>query len=455
MSLTTEQPGVVLIVDDAPLNLKVLTAALEAHGYRVVAASSGPEALALAEQQTPDIVLLDVVMPEMDGYEVCRRLRAVESTRFLPIVMFTASEDPARLQALEAGADDFLHRPLNQPELLARLRSLLRIKRYHDQVEAQAAELARLNATLAVQVDEQVDQLERLGRLRRFLAPQVAEEVISSDAASLLQSHRREIAVVCCRLQAFMRFVESAEPEIVMDVLGQVYQTLGRIAHAAEGTVGDFSDGGLSVFFNDPLPCERPAAQAALTALNMREQLQTVLAYWRRRGHTLEFGIGIDLGYATLGRIGFEGRYDYAAVGRVVSVAALLCARAEPGEILMSGRVNADVDELMTSRRVGELELTGLPRPVLAYALEHTRSQVGTVNSDLSAREREVAALVARGATNRQIAETLVISERTAETHLERIFGKLNLRARAQLATWAVEHGLGPEHGEARSPRGD
>jgi DNA-binding NarL/FixJ family response regulator len=438
----------VLIVDDTPVNVKLLSASLESAGYRTLAASSGIEALALATSESPDIIVLDVVMPEMDGYEVCRRLRSDDRTRFLPIVMVTMSDDRARLQALDAGADDFLHRPINQPELLARMRSLLRIKRYHDQVTAQAAELVRLNAHLEARVLEQLDHIERLGRLRRFLAPQVAEELISSLDSVLLQSHRREIAVVCCRLQAFTAFVEATEPEIVMQVLGQVYETLGGIVHRFEGTVGDFSEGGLTVFFNDPVPCAEPAVQAARTAIRMRSQLQTLLGYWRKRGHDLEFSVGIDMGYATLGRIGFEGRYDYAAVGRVVSVAALLCQRAEPGQILVSGRLGADVEARMTVRRVGELDLEGLPRPVLAYSLEDLRDQAETVGPDLSAREQEVAGLVARGMTNKQIAETLVISERTAETHLERIFSKLGLHARAQLATWAAERGLVPERAD-------
>ena len=440
------RPAAILIVDDTPLNLKILSGALDVQGYRVFAAESGREALQLAESHPPDIVLLDVVMPEMDGYQVCRHLRAMDATRFVPIVMFTASENPARLQALEAGADDFLSRPLNQPELLARIRSLLRIKRYHDQIEAQTAELARLNASLEARVAAQVDELERLGRLRRFLAPQLAEEIVSTSDAQLLKSHRREIAVVCCRLKDFTAFVESSEPEIVTDVLDQVYGSLGAITHEHEGTIGEFSEGGLSVFFNDPMPCEQPARRAAQTALRMHAQLENVLAYWRRRGHALEFGIGIDQGYATLGRIGFEGRYDYAAVGRVVSVAALLCERADAGQILITGRVCGELDDGMSAQRIGELELKGLPRPVLAYDLVRPKPAAPVATSELSPREREVAVLVARGATNRQIAEALVISERTAETHLERIFSKLGLRARAQLATWVVQHGLSSEH---------
>jgi DNA-binding NarL/FixJ family response regulator len=435
----------VLAVDDNPLNLKLLRGALEAHDYRVVTVASGAEALAMIADVAPDVVLLDVVMPDMDGYAVCQRIRAEPSMRFLPVVMITAYEEQERLRALEAGADDFIYRPLNQAELLARVRSLVRLKRYQGQIERHADELAALNASLEQRVREQIENIERLSRLRRFLSPQVADLVIASSEPLLLESHRREIVVVYCGLHGFGRFADQAEPEVVMDILRELHATLGRNVHRYEGTVGHIAEAGLLVFFNDPLPCDQPARQASQMALSMREQLRPVIDRWRRLGFGLDFFAGIDMGFATLGRIGFEGREDYAAVGRVVRAATRLAEGAEAGQILASGRIAAEIGADFDVSQQVVLNVPGLPTQVLAYRLERART---AAQPELSRREREVASLVSRGLTNRQIAEALVVSERTVETHLERIFAKLDLHARAQLATWASAHGLAPEHAD-------
>ncbi len=438
-------PPTILAVDDNPMNLKLLHTALEGQEYRLLVASSGQEALQVMLEQPLDLVLLDVVMPEMNGYEVCRRIRSEPTTCFLPVIMITAFEEQERLKALEAGADDFIYRPINRAELLARVRSLVRMKRYQDQVERHAEELSALNASLEQRVREQIEHIERLGRLRRFLAPQVADLVIDSPGPLLLDSHRREIAVVYCGLHGFSRFADLAEPEVVMDVLRELYATLGRNVHAYEGTVGDIAEAGLVVFFNDPLPCAAPARQAVLMALSMRDEMRLVADRWRRRGFGLDFRAGIDMGFATLGRIGFEGREDYAAVGRVVRVATRLAEASEAGQILASGRIASEVGDEFDVGQQAHLDLSGLPTPVLACSLDRARA---AAPPELSAREREVATLITRGMTNRQIAEALVVSERTVETHLERIFAKLDLHARAQLASWASAHGLAPEHAD-------
>jgi class 3 adenylate cyclase/CheY-like chemotaxis protein len=362
----TDEP-LVLTVDDLPANVRLLDAVLSPRGYRVLGAGSGPEALALVAEHRPDLVLLDIVMPEMDGYEVCRRLRQDPSTAFLPVVMITASGDQERLLAIEAGADDFVAKPFDQAELLARVRSLLRIKRYHDTIEGQAAELAEWNRTLEQRVSDQVGQLERMGRLRRFLSPQLADLVVSSGDESFLDSHRRDITVVFCDLRAFTAFAETAEPEEVMGVLDDYYQALGDLVTRFEGTLERFTGDGLMVFFNDPLPCEDAPLRAVRMAVAMRNRVEGLAKDWKRHGYDLALGVGVAQGYATLGRVGFEGRSDYTAIGNCTNLAARLCAEARPWQILLSPRVHAAVEEFVTSEPVGELTLRGFSRPVATF----------------------------------------------------------------------------------------
>jgi adenylate cyclase len=362
----TDEP-LILAVDDLPANVRLLDAVLSPRGYRVLGAGSGPEALALVAERRPDLILLDIVMPEMDGYEVCRRLRQDPATAFLPVVMITASGDQERLLAIEAGADDFVAKPFDKAELLARVRSLLRIKRYHDTIEGQTAELAEWNRTLKQRVQEQVEQLERMGRLRRFLSPQLADLVVSSGDESFLDSHRRDITVVFCDLRAFTAFAETAEPEEVMGVLDDYYQALGDLVTRFEGTLERFTGDGLMVFFNDPLPCEDAPLRAVRMAVAMRNRIQGLAQGWARHGYDLALGVGVAQGYATLGRVGFEGRSDYTAIGNCTNLAARLCAEARPWQILLSPRVHASVEEFVTSEPVGELTLRGFSRPVATF----------------------------------------------------------------------------------------
>ena len=357
----------ILVVDDTPENIRLLEALLEPRGYAVITASSGQEALAKLRDQHPDLVLLDVVMPEMDGYQVCRRLREDPATTVLPVVMVTASGSEQRVAAIEAGADDFISKPLDQAELLARIRSLLRIKQYHDKIEAQAAELKRWNRDLEQRVGEQVDELVRVGRLKRFLAPQLVEVITSSGDDSFLESHRREITVVFCDLRGFTAFAESGEPEDVMNVLRQYHTALGELIFRFEGTLERFTGDGLMVFFNDPVPVEDPALRAVQMGVAMQERVGELAAEWRRHGHDLHFGVGIAQGFATLGRIGFEGRFDYAAIGTVTNLAARLCDKAAPGQILMSQRVFAATETAVRAEPVEELELKGFSRPLTVF----------------------------------------------------------------------------------------
>jgi class 3 adenylate cyclase len=360
-------PAVILVVDDLAQNVRLLEAVLAPRGYEVVAASSGREALERLRSDPVDLVLLDIVMPEMDGYEVCRQVRADPATRYLPVVMITASGEQEKVAAIEAGADDFVSKPFDHAELLARVRSLLRIKSYHDTIEAQAAELAQWNQQLEQRVEEQVAELERVGRLKRFLAPQVADLVVSSGDESFLTSHRREITVVFCDLRGFTAFAETVEPEDLMQVLQEYHAAIGDLVHRFEGTLDRFTGDGLIAFFNDPLPCADAPERAVRMAIAMRNRVAALADGWRRMGHDLHFAAGIAQGHATLGRVGYEGRFDYTAIGSVTNLAARLCAEAAPGHILISQRVYAGAEDLVTVEVVGDLELRGFSRPARAY----------------------------------------------------------------------------------------
>ncbi|MBI4205396.1 MAG: response regulator, partial [Betaproteobacteria bacterium] len=338
----------ILVVDDTPANVKLLADLLTVKGYSVVTAASGEEGLKRVAEGRPDLVLLDVMMPGMNGYEVCQAIRADSANGILPVVMVT-SLDPGqeRIKGLEAGADDFLTKPVNQPELLARVKSLLRIKSLYDEVERQKAELAEWNRTLEQRVAEGVAQLERMGRMKRFFSPQIADLILSGGTDDPLKSHRREIIVVFLDLRGFTAFTETADPEEVMGVLREYHAEMGRLIMAYQGTLERFAGDGIMIFFNDPVELDNPAAHAVRMAVEMRQRFAQLNSGWQKRGYDLHMGIGIAQGYATLGAIGFEGRQDYGAIGNVTNLSARLCGEAKPGQILISQRVLGHVEGMV------------------------------------------------------------------------------------------------------------
>ena len=358
----------ILVVDDTPQNLKLLKRLLSVTGYDVVTASSGAEALALIAGDKPDLVLLDVVMAEMSGYQVCRAIRADPATALLPVVMVT-SLDPAeeRVKGIEVGADDFLSKPINQEELLARVKSLLRIRALHRQVEDQATQLAEWNARLEERVAEQFEQLERLARLKRFLSPKVVDLIVAGELEDPLVTRRREVTIMFVDLRGFTAFSETAAPEDVIGVLRDYHGEIGRLVIVHEGTIEHFAGDGVMLIFNDPAPLPDPALSAVRMAIDLRESVARLSESWRKLGYELGCGLGIAQGYATIGTIGFPGRHDYGVIGAVNNLAARLCGQATAGQILISHRVYGRIEDKVSVEPMGEILLKGLHAPVPAY----------------------------------------------------------------------------------------
>ena len=335
----------VLAIDDTPENLRLIEALLGPQGYQVITASSGAEALARLHEIDPDLLLVDLVMPAMNGFDVTKAIRANEKMRHLPIIVITATGGADLVRALEAGADDFVPKPFDKNELLARVRSLLRVKSYYDTVERQRQELSR------------------------FFSPAIADLITSDAGQKMLDGHRRAVTVVFCDFRGFTQFSETVEPEEVMSVLRTYHRAMGEIITAHGGTLEHFEGDGMMVFFNDPVDVPEHETIAVRMALAMRERFSEISQPWKKKGYDLALGFGIAVGYATLGRIGYEGRYDYAAIGNVTIMASRLSGRAEGGQILVSQRLNAAIEDRFETQSVGELELKGMSRAVPAFSV--------------------------------------------------------------------------------------
>jgi adenylate cyclase len=361
-------PARILVVDDIADNVEILRMRLTSLGYEVIVAEDGEQALAKVHEALPDLILLDIMMPKIDGLEVVKRLKADPSLPFIPVILVTAKASPKEVVAgLDAGGDDYLTKPIDHGALVARVRAMLRIKALHDEVQA-------LNQGLEAKVRDQVEQLERIGRLRRFLAPQLAQAIVSAGDDKMLENHRREVVALFCDLRGFTSFSETAEPEDIMAVLAEYHGAVGPLIRKYEGTLDRFTGDGMMVFFNDPLPCPDAPERAARLAIEMRDAVAALAPTWRRRGHVLGVGIGMAQGYATLGRIGFEDRFDYTAIGAVINLAARLCADAGDGQILTSGRLAASVGETVEVEQLGERALRGMSRSIAVVNLRALRS---------------------------------------------------------------------------------
>jgi class 3 adenylate cyclase len=359
------QPAAILVVDDDRENRELLARRLTRDGHRVRKASGGTEALSILHAEPVDLVLLDVMMPDLDGPTVLARIKQAPDRRHIPVLMISALDETASVvRAIELGAEDYLPKPCDPVLLRARIGACLEKKRLQDQEAQHALALAEWNRTLEQRVQEQVAQVERLGRLKRFFSPQLAELIVAGGTDDPLRTHRREITVVFLDLRGFTGFAETAEPEEVMGVLREYHEAMGRLVLEHEGTLERFTGDGMMVFFNDPVPVENPAERAVRMAAAMRDRVRELRAAWRKRGHDLDLGVGIAQGYATIGAIGFEGRWDYGAIGTVTNLAARLCAEAQGGQVLVTSRVAAAVEAVVEVEEVGALSLRGLTRPV-------------------------------------------------------------------------------------------
>jgi len=354
--------GTLLVVDDNEDNRYTLTNRLKRQGYAdVVTANDGRQALELLRARPFDLVLLDIMMPELNGYQVLEQLKADDQLRHIPVIMISAVDEiDSVIRCVELGAEDYLQKPFNATLLRARIGACLEKKRLRDQ-------LVEWNRTLEQRVQEKVAEVERLGRLKRFFSPQLAELIVAGGADDPLKTHRREVTVVFLDLRGFTAFAETAEPEEVMGVLREYHAEMGRLILEHEGTLERFTGDGMMIFFNDPVPVPNPAERAIRMAVAMRDRVTQLTAAWRKRGYDLALGVGIAQGYATIGAIGFEGRWDYGAIGTVTNLAARLCAEAKGGQILVSSRVAGAVEELIDADEVGTLALRGFLKPVPTF----------------------------------------------------------------------------------------
>ena len=352
-------PGLALVVDDSRVNRLILVRLLTGLGLEALEAENGVEALDLlrAHPEAIDLVLLDVVMPELDGYETLAAMKTDDSTRHIPVIIVSAVEElDSVVRCIELGATDYLTKPINPRILEARVNASLAAKRLRDLELEYVDQQRRLNETIERQKSE----------LSRFLSPQISSLISSDDGERLLAGHRRQITVAFCDLRGFTAFAEQADPEELFGVLGDYHRMMGAAITEHGGTLEHFAGDGVMIYFNDPIEQEDHVERAVRMAMTMRDRFQPLAHAWHKKGYELGFGVGIATGYATLGRIGYEGRYDYGAIGNVVILASRLSSQAAADQILISQRAAGVVEDLVAVESIGELQIKGLSRPVSA-----------------------------------------------------------------------------------------
>ena len=352
----------ILVVDDTSFNIDLIKAALSGI-YFVEAAANGETALKIVEEKKPDLILLDIMMPEMDGYEVCKRLKANAATRDIPVIFLTAKSEVAdETKGFELGAVDYITKPVSLPILRARVRT-------HLALYTAVRQLEEWNLSLERRVSEGIAKIERLDRLRRFFSPAVADALLADQAESYLKARRREIVVIFLDLRGYTAFTEANEPEEVMRVLGELHAGMGELIMAYNGTLERFTGDGMMVFFNAPVEIPDFVIRGVKMAIDMQARMTQIGGDWQRRGYDLAMGIGIAQGLATIGSIGFEGRRDYGAIGSVVNLAARLCSEAKGGQILCCELTRNNIHGQVRAVSVPDLILKGFVQPIKAFEI--------------------------------------------------------------------------------------
>ena len=352
----------ILVVDDNEDNRYTLTRRLKREGYEnVTTANDGRQALEQLAGKAFDLVLLDIMMPEMNGYEVLERVKKDEKLRHIPVIMITAVEDMASIvKCIELGAEDHMPKPFDATLLRARVGASLEKKRLRDEIHDWGKKLEE-------RVQEQLGQLDRLGRLKRFFSPQVAASLVGAGGEELLKTHRREVVIAFLDLRGFTAFTDKVEPEEVMAVLADYHKVMGPLVMSNEGTLDRFTGDGMMIYFNDPIPLENPLLNCARMAVEMQKQFVPLREKWNKRSYGLDLGIGFAQGYATLGAIGFEQRFDYTCIGSVINHAARLCGEAKGGQILTNQKTYVRAEEFVEAEQLGEMAFKGVAAPVPVY----------------------------------------------------------------------------------------
>ena len=358
-----------LVVDDDEGNRYTLERRLTREGYtNLTMANDGQQALELLHSRRFDLVLLDIMMPQMNGYQVLEHMKANPDLRDLPVIMISAIDEmPSVVRCIELGAEDYLPKPFDATLLRARVAATLEKKALRDEVQSQAAQLAEWNRELERRVQEQVSQLDRLGRLKSFFSPQLAETIVNGGGEDLLKTHRREVVVAFLDMRGFTAFTDRSEPEEVMGVLSEYHRAMGQLIMLHEGTLEHFAGDGIMIVFNDPIALPSPIANAVKMALTMQEHFVPLRTAWKKRGYDLDLGIGIAQGYATLGAIGFEGRWEYSCIGSVTNLAARLCGEAKGGQILTNQKTLSRIEDAVHAEPLGEIAFKGIVHPVPVF----------------------------------------------------------------------------------------
>jgi adenylate cyclase len=358
----------VLVVDDEPTNVKILVAHLQAKGFKTISAYSAAEAIERTLGELPDLIMLDVNMPDRNGLEVCKELKQNPDTMMLPIILVTANSDTKDIvKGFEVGADDYLIKPYNYMEMLARVRSMVRIKDTQEMLLEVNRHIDDLNHHLEQKVQNQVKELERVNRLRRFFSPQIVESIVSDGAEDILKEHSREITVVFLDLRNYTAFAETASPHEIISTIREFHEVVGRIIFRFRGTLERFTGDGMMVFLGDPEPMADHPLQSVAMSIEMMREVEVLRESWAEKGYDLTLGIGMATGVASLGTIGFESRLDYAAIGSVTNLAARLSGKADGGQILMSASTHGYVKGHVDTKACGEVKLKGFSLSQAVY----------------------------------------------------------------------------------------